>query len=861
MYPETPKPSGKKPAGLTPSFTFGSMGPSPSAFRFVSPRNMNLLNSFSPHQLFNRFCKTADDSSTETKDNSNQTHCDSQTSDEPQQKVALGPSILSPFNGHRSSQTLFHESTVVSATTADSADLWSFTGDANHMPMDLTSITEVADDKETFFSPTEMFLEKSPLERVSEDKNTQPPKTPRSPEKSPSSRKRKLSDIQDSPCTHVASQINVLQSPPRNKIPLDQEDSGNSKKVWTKTLDDELMRCLQKYNSFKEFHGSNEAIFRGTCQNKILSRMLENKTGVFRSQKQISGRILKLLRSGAPVVKVEPTAESTPLKHSCSQPAITTPSMKNTTNTTGAPPSTIACFEIFNMSFSYKDASQPRHVFAHLSKNGSEKHRHCSIHGARRSLPQKNSMFLADYDEIAPQLHTQGVNIHNVFCHLDLCPDFSDSSLPVSPMTNHRQFVSANGSFSSYLTVMLREDLFKTSFVTLKSQITVYKNAGQVLFKSEESINGYREDNRGFRVEVPFLNQFWAGFLTYIISGTSDFSDLENLIISQTICDEEGQERTIYGYFVYRFSPASTGRGKARFEVISLTDDANNEVDELETILASSPPRSSPFKTSPAKYDLRVRTDLANTFPTPGPNTTPAFNSGIFQGNNVNHQLMNMPANQRPSMMMSKSTTNINFEKRPANSVMIHANHSFNSGIRHHSAGQMGSFTPNNVRAVSGDSSFYGSPSGNHPGQFSGHAPGMGHQQQMPMNPMAQIHGQIFPYQHQQQMLPNGQVPIHPNIAAGMPANLAPVPWPIATNFQVPQEINSAPASQLHFFSPDDDDKENRVKKSGPPLKFRTMLHYDPSKGADSDATTENTQSNFHTFAVKSPVVFQSDNA
>ena len=853
MHPQTPKNTGKKQGGLTPSFTFGSLAALPSAFRFVSPRNMNLLSSFSPHRLFTRFCKNPDETAGKTVD-LQQGH--SQMI--PLQSSALGDagpgsipeSIMTPFT-ERVAPSFHNESASELVATADSVDIWSFASETHAVNMNLTAITEAADDKDIFFSPHEMFLEQSPMESdfsVLRASNS----TTLDPKNEKNVKKRSLSNSQDSPCSKVASQASILGSPPR-PVPAVEADPSDRKKVWTKLLDNELLRCSHKLKSFRSTRGLDESIFKGTSRNKIILRMLERKTGVFRTHRQVSSRLLKLSKvlTPAPRLVVEPAAESTPMKQANrSSQGVLIPTKVQDLQPTGS-------LDTLNMAFRYKDSGERDHVFAAFSQNQAHSYKDVSPDAARQILPQKNKRLLADFDATMPDLRAHEVDIHNVYCNLNLRPQLHDSSSPVSPMTNPRQFVAENGTFVAYLSIMLRGDLFSKSFVTLKSQVAVYKNTDQVLFKSEESINGYREAGKGFRVEVPFLSHFWAGFLTYIVSGTSDHQDLENLVILQTICDDSTTPRKIYAYMVYRFSAAASGPGNARVEVLRLPKEGRNseEVDELETILASSPFRSSPFK-SPPKAGLRVRTDMEIN--ASGPNNIPTFNSGLLHENNVNYEFAKIPSqlqHQRPAMAASKSTTNFNFEKRPASNVLPHANHSFSLGTRHHSAGQMGAFNPSTPLS---ENSFCSQPMTGQFPQMCSH-PNM-IQTPMSMNAMGPVYGSS-----QAQAFQNGPQLFTPQ---GPPSGTIRGPWPIATNYHIPQEISSAPASQLNFFPKDvpfGAASAKRPKSAKNQLKFQTMLQYDPSQDKTPEPEPEpERQSQFHTFAVKplrkAPIVFEAEN-
>ncbi|OBA18044.1 hypothetical protein METBIDRAFT_227294 [Metschnikowia bicuspidata var. bicuspidata NRRL YB-4993] len=872
MHPETPKNSSKVAAGLTPSFTFGNVGALPSAFRFVLPRNMNLLSSLSPHRLFSRLCKNPADDATKTGrtaflapqplQHASPSRPVSRATAPAGGAEVFHDAILAPFTEPHPAQNFHHESTVELVSTADSVDIWSFASDSHAASMSLTAISENADDKDVFFSPHDMFLEKSPLD--CELSLSQGQRTPGArgacgglPE---NTRKRVLSDPHDSPCTKIANKASAFGLPPRTAPPAPLSAFRDPKKVWTKALDDELMRCFQKYSAFKQTQAPGEALLRGSSQNKVLSRMLEKKTAVHRTPKQVSGRLLKLLKSAAPKLVVDPVAESTPLKQEPRPlPHLALPQKASQAEAVGA------ALDTFNMSFQYTNPNQKHHVFASLSGNDSASYSALSVEEARKRLPQTNGHFLAQFDKLAQQLLQQGVVVQNVSCDLRLDPGAPSLCGLVSPMDCPRQFAEENGSFLMYLAVTLREDSFPDAFATLKSTTTVYKGAGQALFTRQESINGYRQENKSFRFDVPFLRPFWAGVLTFVVNGSSDPSDLESLIVLQTICDDTESEKKIYGFFVYRFR--ASGSGNTTVEVINLPGgigcSQDNEIDELETILATSPVRSSPFKVSPARRNLYIQTGFS-TSTTPGPHSTPTFNSGLLHENNVNYEFAKLAggAANRPAMPVSKSVSSFNFEKRPVSATVLQTIIPFNQGNRHHSAGQMGSFTqipastdahgyrlPQPPYAPSaGQSPFFGGP------------PVMSGTPHAPVNPALPMNQMPHPLK---QLYFDEQTAMHPHAASAPPPMMAHVPLQVSTSYQVPQEINSAPASQLQFFpqtGQPDKDAAKRARRAGPPLQFRTMLQYDPSKDVSSDPRKEKTQKSHHTFPAKPEVVFKSEN-
>lgn len=96
-------------------------------------------------------------------------------------------------------------------------------------------------------------------------------------------------------CKKMASKIVRVQLPLRKSASSAYQNVVNTKKVWTASLDEELIRCWNKYKAFKSCH-PDPSVFKYSTRNKILSRMLLSRTSVLRTPKQVSARLQRIIK-------------------------------------------------------------------------------------------------------------------------------------------------------------------------------------------------------------------------------------------------------------------------------------------------------------------------------------------------------------------------------------------------------------------------------------------------------------------------------------------------------------------------------------------------------------------------------------
>lgn len=797
MPPETPKRSPDKSA-LTPSFTFG-LGNLPS-FRFTSPRALNILNSLSPHRFFFK----------NAKDSYNQTPA----------LAYKNPPLLASTRGSNENDTTFEL-----AKTSDSVELWSLADDSQNLSMNLTSINEESD-KDVFLSPNEFLF--GPLFAQNDEKETPLESVPK---------KRKLSVVEDSPCKKLASCIETLKSPQRGVSESSPPKSPHKNKVWTSHLDHELLRCHAKYSAFKALHSADPAKFKYTSQNKILSRMLLNKTGILRSAKQISTRLLKLVKNAIPRINnISDSTKTPPVTDTKISTILASPQATNDTPRT-------AQLQKLNMSFNYLDAGQGSHIFTTYEAKHDPDPQINTKADLQRLLPNKNNVFLRDWDQISGILSKQKTSICNVCCQVNFNSDFNAASSPVSPMSNPRQFTLANGNFLSSLLVNIPTNDCSDSCRSLVLSTVIYKGTEKVLHRSKEMINGFLNENQCLDVEVPFMSKFWSGYLSYLSNGTQDYQDLENLIILQAIHEKDKEEQPLI-FLVFTFAPAKTQHCSARvsLHLLQEEDSIEDEADELETMVVSSPAlASSPFVASPAKRPFRVNTTIPENFP-PAPTSAPIYNSNLLQTFSKATHTNGMQA--KAPIQHSKSATFLG-AKSYSSTVIPQGQHVYGHLMRHSSAGQIPTNASMNGMQIQG----------NHFGMIPNES---GLLQQTPLSgPM--INAPPMAYFH------------HPQPSQFASANNAPlrqnwVPLPK----QLPT-VQSAPPSQLGFTTMNTPPQADEVSENKPvtfkqksEIVFGPIILYDPSRSVDhatSSQTSDSTSSSYqHRFSVPPRDVFQPHN-
>lgn len=868
MPPQTPRTkSTRSGSHLTPSFTFG-LGLLPS-FKFASPRNLSLLSSLSPQRFFNRLAKGKDDLELP------------ETNEPPVEHIATRLvdlfGLFSPEN-HRDAliddistqQSKFDvDSTADLICTGESVDLWSLANDTNShgMTMNLTSIHEdsVSKGADILISPGELFLA-DPAELTT----TEAPKLDSSPIEDSNtcvlaSRKRKHSEA-ESPSETLAAQIQSIASP----ATMDTY-RGDSSKLWTPKLDEALEACFEKYLAYKDAHSGNGLVFKHTTQNKVLIRMLLNKTGVHRTSKQISSRLLRLNKSRQ---GSQCAAENLSLpKVDTMEPSVVGPTILSSpiaiphlqSSPTESP---LLTLEKFTMCFVYKLPILGVHDFSKLAVADQNGLTVSSTMALKKYLQISNSAMLADFDEVVDSLVAQSVPVHLITSQINFNSNEEFTSTPASPLTNPRSFSIENGKFQSYLNMRLAPKVTREEFVSWTSSISIYKEDHKVLFRSKELVNGFKSHDGGIHLEVPFLNNFWAGYLTFLSNGLNSFEDLRTLTIVQIIHDgEDAKQGSIHGYFAYRFEMAKMNQGNTNVSFIRVDSGAELEIDDNATLPASSTP---PKRLSAVRVSLSVDTSLANGISTPCP-SIPSYNASLLHKFNPNYGQSKTNLASLPQSASSAFPSQNQLHTSP---TMMNTPASLCTNGRHQSAGQIMNFetpaaitmqnNPNmmypqhmeHVNAIPTQAAFQ------HPHPLAPETSQFPHEFS-PTNHMGPINNNAG-MNPQMRFDPNNSV-YAPHAPAHAPMLGGPVPpsqWAMMSNHQAvfaQPPINSAPASQVQFFPKNVSSfpVETKSAKPGNTIKFEPIIEYDPSKDTKEYIKKKKTRVNYHRFLLNPEVIFK----
>lgn len=813
MAPETPRSTAKPGYSLTPSFTF-NVGFLPS-FRFTSPQSMSLFTSLSPHRILNRFSRSKEPSSAPEARPApvaektplpalglpKLKHTDRFA--EPQ--LHLAEFELDHMNQHRlSSAGSDHNGSDL--VTAESVDLWSLGSDGQPNITNMTTMHENTSTDEFYYSSTDF---------LATEHDDHPHSSPLLVQQTPS-RKRKLADVDCSPSAALAAQIDKSTFP---ETPALKQLSAS--KTWTPALDNVLLQCQDQYMDYVRTHGQDSS-FKSALRNKTLSRMLFNNTGVSRSAKQISSRLIRLTKIRAAKQVVSPTYSSHSVTED-SQAIFLSPD-----STFSADNVPLLAMKEFSVAFDYRAPSQGSHYFTKLSgpcktDNGA------SIEKALKCSGIDNVLFDKAFSQIADKLVTQKVPIFNVSASIDLKPSNHVTLTPTSPLSDPHLFTLDNGNFLTYMNVSVSGEKCKEPFISWKSAITIYKGKNTCLLESTESVNGYRNEHGDFTLEVPFLNNFWSGYLTFLTNGSHRFDELKALYILQVIYDGDDKELTnIHGVFNYSFGIAAEGPGTASVTTMVLKGSEEAEMDDNATVLASS----SPARGSPGRFNCSIDTNLANKTTSLGPMSVPTYDANLLYKLNPNYS----QAPARPGLSRVSSVPNPIQSKPSFEPCVMAPSYSSADLLILPSAGQNGMVPilphapPYNQQLQTVQSVPYSSTS-------------------LPPDTRYQECAPLFQCLESPQ---NGEV-VQPHIAP-RPIITAPQWHPLA-NGNVPVVAPmSAPASQLHFFQGGNYPTVRETKQT---ITFGPILEYDPSKSRRKKAKQSKGNPSIHKFQLTRQIMYK----
>ncbi|KAI5955809.1 hypothetical protein KGF54_001311 [Candida jiufengensis] len=541
-------------------------------------------------------------------------------------------------------------------------------------------------------------------------------------------KKRKINhSITDTPNNAIASKIDKSMVSPltfrkpsvTNSITSNSNSSSNvnltEDKVWNPDLDDILIKSLYKYRKFKEDPNlNNNSILKNTSQNKVISRMLFNKTGILRSTKQISSRIFRLSKSGKLIKDIKTpltngsTSELDDVFNSNESFLLHPGSIDSNRNNALIDReldillSSSPLDEVFDEQTNYLLNLTDFKICSKARDNTTIFTKLATWNTCHNNIINK----LDDY--MIKILKERNIPIWFINHDINLNINHIETSTPMSAIsptfTNHNANLN-HANFQSTMSINVYcKGSSSESMLNWCSLIEVYKN-GKKILNVTDIINGYfNEDSKCYILQVPFIKTFFAGFFNYLING-SLISSEENIKIIQYIYNNEESDNNsnfdlknskIFAYLVHEFNMMGT-KGQTKVVVVnSLRDHINKyepTTDDNETVLADS----SPYKSSNSpnhslknfetpsknkfntinnknlKIDLSKTNNLNMNIPA-GPMTAPIYNSnGLNQNNFANFNQFSIN-NLRQQQQHQQQFQNFNLNQTPQHPGMnIHA--------------------------------------------------------------------------------------------------------------------------------------------------------------------------------------------
>ena len=506
-----------------------------------------------------------------------------------------------------------------------------------------------------------------------------------------SERKRTFSStVEDTPNNTAASKIAKLMDSPlafrKHSVANSIASSvANDDKVWNAELDEILMKCLYKYRQFKDETYINQSlVLKRTSQNRVLSRMIMNKTGILRTAKQISSRIFRLTRSG----KLQKDSRSplnihsngeiaddhdimfTPLEEVSENQHASTDSilrdalidkeldilLSSSPLDMCIPQSSLARldFSIRDFKLTHKFNDQTI-VFTKFTCDTDSSPipsvASSELHPLVNRLVRKTCL-----DKNIPVFkvsHNINLNHH---CHLAASTPMS----AISPTNVIHPTNLSQGHMESVLSIAVQLTEAEP-YLTWYSSVEVFKG-NQRLFCHQDIIIGlYNQETKKHIFQIPLLKNFFAGHISYLMNGAA-ITHEENIYIAQTISSKKEtnnlpDQNSNRVHLIHDFD-VTGNKGLTTVEQIQnqhhysrdeLTNeyqhqrnfvvDSSRDKDDNETILAdsspyksSSPPRSASALLeahTPSKklrIDVQKANDRVGGF-LMGPMTAPVYNS------------------------------------------------------------------------------------------------------------------------------------------------------------------------------------------------------------------------------------------
>lgn len=733
--PQTPRStSNGARSGVTPSFSFG-LGFLPS-FQFSSP--MNIINSLSPQRFFqvsNNLDKVVDAKNELEHERHEIEYEKKDRSDDKQTKTKKN--VFNSFTPPPSSGTTNNKflDTIASQVSKQHSQKAEENNYSNDISIDVSSLnTDNAAGNDTT-DLTSLYVDESRAAIVTpktnfKNENLHEPQLKAAPKLIPikprtdilvdsvdsstplprsfnasvskSSKKRKIShDFTESPSTSIASKIDSLASPATRKLSrTDTSSIGSANayndKVWYPEIDEILLSSYLKFRTFKEHQEPNSSILKYSSQNKILSRMLLNKTGILRTPKQIASRLFRLTKlkrpakykkdyNESPILNEELDAlMNTPLEDLIDSNKIdsidsedkelggmlsSSPIFIRSSNEKETPfpdfkanlPEKRCCYSLhpkeLSIMFNDKIDHHNSHKFTtfHSSSHTSmtqSKLRNKLNTNINKELNNSLLSKLISYDiPIWLVLNTLNVSGNKAISpSSDLSPFSSTPSISKTPKVMNLE----GGSFSSYMKINVTINSGKTpDMLQWKCMAKVY-NGERLILKKNEIVNGYLNDlDNTFDLQIPFLKDFWSGYLSFLNDGHDDDNELQNLSVIQIIYEDDKElcrTSSVYGVIIHEFRKELFSDGTSHLTSIRIKDRTSSlveveEVDDNATEIADSSPckNSSPLGKQISPSLLRTNQNLKidifkanNSFISQGPFTAPIYDASTVQKFNPN---------------------------------------------------------------------------------------------------------------------------------------------------------------------------------------------------------------------------------
>ncbi|CCE87134.1 Piso0_005673 [Millerozyma farinosa CBS 7064] len=690
--PETPRcsKSGAR-ANYTPSFSFG-LGFSPS-FHFGSP--MNVLPSFSPQRMFqvsNNLNRILSNDRKDREFSENHKHNNVFNSLTPPQSSKGGRNrFFDSLIASGSYEDKKVEQNERDATTSDSVSSneestedWSVDhGFYRANKTELTSICEEAPVPDTaskksssaYLSPRRLTLQQStPItKKYSSTDCTPSGEVPLSHSRDASlsqdmsahkDKKRRISSVTDSSLSSVDSDAESRKRPNQNsQIYIDGMNS--QEKVWNPDLDSTLMEAYLKFRNYKGENQLDSSVLKITSQNKILSKMLYEKTGVHRTSKQIASRLFRLtrLKKGNKLKISHDKFSSEEFNNIIQEPLehLIKPTTKEEDNSdilgsllTSSPvaddgkvasrgKSAELTPKQVVISF-VSDNSQNSHVF---TSHKSTKFSNLSSTQFSKLIPRAlHSDFTQDIistliSHQIPVMYASNCLSLSKGGIISKTPGSDTSPFSISSMNDiNRPLNLENGHFNAFIRLNASlGDTYIPDMLQWKCLSKVF-NQDKLILKKAELINGYfNDEDKSFDMHLPFLKDFWSGFLSFLNDGVNARDALADISIIQLLYEGDSINKdSLRGAIVHKFQSNDDHLGTTEVTVLKLTETVKNQQpdddDNATDVAYSSPRQSSPYThTIGAKSNpnLKIDVSMANTMQSNGPFSAPIYDAKLVQ--------------------------------------------------------------------------------------------------------------------------------------------------------------------------------------------------------------------------------------